>query len=897
MDLWRRFLSALLNPSSTDHQTWKVALSQDWNVLGPFPIHAREQHYLSPSFPLNLSEPIDFNKSWPSSYADGGRVAWGTAKADMNGLLKVSFSDVRWESLRATEGWAALQHHAVLRTSLTIYPPASASELALVPYLLIHLSQGSYFTVLPSADSIERSSWVPEWYSGNIYDMERALPQIVKLPVLPSLTRPTKYDIYVSGDYEIRLFGDPKTQGKETPVQTIRFSVQVQVPASQYIREPSQDVICDFIDGIAFGDALGIGIRCISGWWTVIDVAAKNAEVIKLSLRRKCRIAPSQMRIVPLHISQSAPFHDSELHVEVTMVSEGMSKVVAFLIPIRNLALRNASAIRATYFYGQFMPTAFIAIPPSSLHVEQSHPIFLALHGAGVDIFEQHFWRDSLPRNKYNWVVVPSGRTSWGLDWHGPSAKDAWSTVDALASISTRNDTWHSLRVSPTKVIILGHSNGGQGAWYLASRYPDRVLGVVPAAGYIKSQAYVPLTMSRSAHFLDPILRAILESSLTPDDNDLYLSNLVDTPVLAIHGGDDENVPVWHSREAMSILRTWSPDVHATFHEDAKKGHWYPSILNNGRVQRFLDSVIDIRCLESNVMEFTLTVSIPSESGSLRGWKIESLSIPGRLGRIRIRIVHGAPVSVATFNVHTFSVDRRFYDGDLVDVDNSPTIALPQVDVVFFLKTAMGPKNWQVVSDVRQEIQPPSRLQQILASCGPIVFIVTDVAQSRELSVALRIIHDLNVYHRLDAEIVLESEALPLLGAGSWPDGNIVFIGKHSSDLVRRVLRKRRTLFEVTTTSGLRLHDQNLANDCSALFLHPHLSSTADEQSIMLFMISPDRPGFERLARLFPIRTGVSVPSWVVLDADSDYIGAAGINGAGVWGRNWKWNEALSWLF
>jgi len=175
------------------------------------------------------------------------------------------------------------------------------------------------------------------------------------------------------------------------------------------------------------------------------------------------------------------------------------------------------------------------------------------------------FWSDSLPRNKYSWVVVPSGRTSWGLDWHGPSANDAWSTVDALASISKRDDKWHSLCVNPRKVIILGHSNGGQGAWYLASRYPDRVLGVVPVAGYIKSQAYVPLTMSRSAHFIDPSLRAILESSLTPDDNDLHLSNLVDTPVLAIHGGDDENVPVWHSREAVSILQTWSPDVHATF--------------------------------------------------------------------------------------------------------------------------------------------------------------------------------------------------------------------------------------------------------------------------------------------------------------------------------------------
>ena len=40
----------------------------------------------------------------------------------------------------------------------------------------------------------------------------------------------------------------------------------------------------------------------------------------------------------------------------------------------------------------------------------------------------------------------------------------------------------------------------------------------------------------RSAHFIDPLLRAILESALTPDDNDLHLSNLVSTPVLAIHG-------------------------------------------------------------------------------------------------------------------------------------------------------------------------------------------------------------------------------------------------------------------------------------------------------------------------------------------------------------------------
>ena len=49
----------------------------------------------------------------------------------------------------------------------------------------------------------------------------------------------------------------------------------------------------------------------------------------------------------------------------------------------------------------------------------------------------------------------------------------------------------------------------------------------------------------------------------------------------------------------------------------------------------------------------------------------------------------------------------------------------------------------------------------------------------------------------------------------------------------------------------------------------------------MLFMISSDIPGLERLARLFPIRTGVAAPSWMVLNDDCERIGAAGISGAG----------------
>ena len=64
-----------------------------------------------------------------------------------------------------------------------------------------------------------------------------------------------------------------------------------------------------------------------------------------------------------------------------------------------------------------------------------------------------------------------------GLDWHGPSAAGAWACVSALRIILSEHNIFHAWRFAEnTKVILLGHSNGGQGVWYMASRYPDRVL-------------------------------------------------------------------------------------------------------------------------------------------------------------------------------------------------------------------------------------------------------------------------------------------------------------------------------------------------------------------------------------------------------------------------------------
>jgi hypothetical protein len=87
-----------------------------------------------------------------------------------------------------------------------------------------------------------------------------------------------------------------------------------------------------------------------------------------------------------------------------------------------------------------------------------------------------------------------------GLDWHGPSAQDAWNTVDALHRILATNEGWSDWSIQLTaKVILLGHSNGGQGTWYMASRYPDRV---------IAGQCIFNHPLEGLSHFLVMVLRS-----------------------------------------------------------------------------------------------------------------------------------------------------------------------------------------------------------------------------------------------------------------------------------------------------------------------------------------------------------------------------------------------------
>ncbi|KAI6117595.1 hypothetical protein EDD16DRAFT_1520024 [Pisolithus croceorrhizus] len=777
---------------------------------------------------LPIPSPPDSNSTYLSSLPRSARASWTRTTADNDGRILVSHLSVPWEQIRSTEGWAGFQHVSVLRGWLTVHPPRSTcipedDRAELDPFLRVNLLRGAFFTVLPSPTSTERQEHIPEWHIGNVYAMSRAPAQLVKLPASPRGNMGeggTKYEVIICGAYENFLLhrSTPRIL-RPTARQRFLFNIHRSTPSLLTLsaENPSAKPLESAYDQSTLGNRGG-------GLLPMFDYRTSSKHAI-----------------VPFRVTLAEDEYVSEKVTEL-VVELTCSLSVHVVRPSETTHAKNVdnyTPIRATYFFARSMVTAFTLVPPKfpstkpyynaytgrGVECTGNEPI-LALHGAGVDILTQPWWANSLPRQKHAWIVIPQGRTEWGLDWHGPSAADAFSAVTALSRILFHGPLkWRDWGFNAnTRVVLVGHSNGGQ---------------VIPAAGYIKSQAYVPWNLSRFSHFIDPFLRAILETSLTPDDNDLFLSNLVGTPILALHG----------------------------YHEDPGRPHWYPEVFKSDCVQAFLDrlyspSPVPVlhRISDGNAASarrqgrFTLTVAVPHESGSMHGWRVCALSTPGltwldaRRGNLGTA---GCGEGDGRREV------RKWHVVFIFDVDGDELV----VEVEDDREGSIFGRSFQRKAQIQVTLQPRQRLQAILSSTAPLTLLIPSLSLPHELSAAASYI------------IISLEELNSLTDVG---EGNLVVIGCAREPLVQAWLERTRSVW--------MFKDGAWCFSERRKFCRP----------------SSDLNGLERAVRLFPIRTGVLSPDWIVVGGRADGVGTAGVEGAGVYASScrgdWAYNEQVSWF-
>ncbi len=126
-----------------------------------------------------------------------------------------------------------------------------------------------------------------------------------------------------------------------------------------------------------------------------------------------------------------------------------------------------------------------------------------------------------------------------------------------------------------------------------------------------------------------------------------------------------------------------------SLHIDEGKPHFYPEVFKGTEVLDFIQNVVKEK-VEHPSSPFTLTVANPAYSGSMRGWSINSLKIPGRfvsiilvtlpeifnfdrnrIARLHISLKKGT-VFVRTENVKRFTIGVGAFGSTMnIEIDSS----------------------------------------------------------------------------------------------------------------------------------------------------------------------------------------------------------------------------------
>lgn len=147
----------------------------------------------------------------------------------------------------------------------------------------------------------------------------------------------------------------------------------------------------------------------------------------------------------------------------------------------------------------------------------------LLSHGNAEDIGDISFITGAFQRAGYN--CISYDYPGYGITPGEPTEEGCYRTIEAVYDYLTKVE-----KISPQKIILLGRSMGGGPSCYLAEKRP--IGGLILESSFTSAQ------------------RVILGRKILPID---YFDNLarikkVTSPLLVIHGTDDEVVPFAHGK-------------------------------------------------------------------------------------------------------------------------------------------------------------------------------------------------------------------------------------------------------------------------------------------------------------------------------------------------------------
>lgn len=601
-------------------------------------------------------------------------------------------------------------------------------------------------------------------------------------------------------------------------------------------------------------------------------------------------LAPGQSRPIPLWLSSR--LIDVEEGITIGFCYIRPSDRYQAVTASSNLKFKQRSIQsphRFTFLHPSQSVSYAILRPPSSTASEISFPVLLNLHGAGLEADSQQVRHmlDAVPELNA-WVLFPTGMSPWsGDDWH------VWGFADVIAAVSAipdwiKNMNWMGPGVDIEKWVVTGHSNGGQGAWFISTHQPDKVIATVAASGYSSSENYVPYSMWREA---SPLVGSIVHNSRISYRHELLLANMTGIPIHQQHGAKDDNVPAYHSRLLSSLLH--ESGCSSQYIELPDRGHWFEGAMTTKSLQDFYSSVLNLGNLKKQIPEaFEFIIPNSGDIGSRVGIIVDQLQLPDIPGRLRVR----RDDNIHTWHIETSNIHRMHFQLDyphvqpprVVSVDSrsipmpSPSDGVHPMTLVRHNGTWLicNSLNWKALSG-RYGRQRGS-LDAILRT--PSLFKIK-VYSEEAFEAALQVSRNLMQYFGADAEIVvsqtdLKSAAGHIISLGQ---GNVIppcLIDDFPLQICEEGIEIRRrqgnVLMRIPNQTGL-----------ASVFLRP-----LPDEKLELILWGCDAIGLQQAVRMVPTLTGVGQPDFIVLGNGARWKGCAGVLAMGFFDHEWQVSQA-----
>ena len=196
---------------------------------------------------------------------------------------------------------------------------------------------------------------------------------------------------------------------------------------------------------------------------------------------------------------------------------------------------------------------------PITYDAKKKTPMVVYLHGYNGDNPEYINWWSADKRHdpnsdKNNVIFIePHGR--------GNTQYLGIGDRDVLKCIKMAKEKFN---VDDDRVYLVGSSMGGFGTWNVATRHPELFAAIVPIYGGGDYHVFTPKETLDMLSAWDTYL-------LDKSSSSAQLEDLLNVPILVLHGDQDQSVNVNLSRYLVRMLQRWDYDVR--YVEVPGKGH------------------------------------------------------------------------------------------------------------------------------------------------------------------------------------------------------------------------------------------------------------------------------------------------------------------------------------